>query len=140
MLNSALCYWNLRLQSVHVIPARGIFHISWSWRVGLFPWHIAMCSLHFAQQLIPFLPLPVGLSSSHTWHGAVVELLWLPLSSVSQGGMESVTFKELTQSPNDEKSFWLSGLVLCCFACLEGSTFILQQCWLIPLIQKAGRR
>lgn len=48
--------------------------------------------------------------------------------------------QELTQSPNYEKSFWLSGLVLCYFACLEGNCFILQQCWLISLIQKAGKR
>lgn len=60
-------------------------HISRSWRVGLFPWHFAVCSLHFAQQLFPFLPPSVGLSSSHTWDGAVVELLWLPLCSYLKG-------------------------------------------------------
>lgn len=116
MLNSALCCWNLWWQPVHVIPASGIFHISWSWRVGLFPWHFAVCSVHFAQQLILFLPLPVGLSSSHTWDGAVAELLWLTLCLVSQREMESVTSKELTQSPDDEKWFWLSGLILCYFS------------------------
>lgn len=77
MLSSALCYWNLRLQPVHVIAACGIFHISWSWRVGLFPWHFAVCSLHFAQRLIQFLSPLWGLYPSHSWDGAVVELLWL---------------------------------------------------------------
>lgn len=91
MQNSALCFWNLRLQPVHVMPACGIFHISWSWRVGLFPWHFVVCSLHFAQRWILFLPLPVGLSSSHTWDGAVAKLRCLTLCSVCQGGMGSVT-------------------------------------------------
>lgn len=80
-----------------------------------------------------------GLYSSHTWDGAVVELLWLTLCSVSWGEIESVTSKELTQSPND-KSFWLSGLVLCYFSFLEGNCVILQQCWLIFLIQKSESR
>lgn len=54
MLNSALCCWNLRLQPMHVIIACGIFHISWSHRVGSFPWRFAVHSLHFTQQLILF--------------------------------------------------------------------------------------
>lgn len=139
MLNSALCYWNLRLQPMRVIPACGIFHISWSWRVGLFPWHFAVCSLHFAQQFIQFLPLPVGfVLLPHLGWGSG-KLLWLTLCSVSWGEMESVTSKELTQSPND-KSFWLSGLVLCYFSFLEGNCVVLQQCWLIFLIQKSESR
>lgn len=81
-----------------------------------------------------------GLYSSHTWDEAVVELLWLILCSVSQGEMESVTSKELIQTPNDERSFWLSGLVLCYFSVLEGNSVILQQCWLISLIQKSESR
>lgn len=81
-----------------------------------------------------------GLYSSHTWDEAVVELLWLILCLVSQGEMESVTSKELIQTPNDERSFWLSGLVLCYFSVLEGNSVILQQCWLISLIQKSESR
>lgn len=122
MLNSPLCYWKQRLQPMHVIFACGILHISWSWRVGFFPWHFAAHSLHFTQQRIQFLLL-MGLCVSATPEmGSAGALLHLCAGCYKER-WKFVTSKELTHCSQDKQweALWFLGLSCLWVAFSEGT-------------------
>lgn len=143
MLNSALCYWNLRLQPMRVIIACGIFHISWSQRLGLFP-GVLFCVLALYSAITSVPPTSHGaVCSSHTWNGAVIELLLLSLCWLLQGEMEICDFRgadPLLTVQVMRSQFDL--LISTCSLLWEWPlrkdlSVVLQQWWLLTLIWKS---
>lgn len=105
---------------------------------------LAFCCVFFAfcPAMNPVPPTACGfVLLSHLGWGSGEAPLSHSVLSMSRGNgiCDFVTSRELTQSPNDENSFWLSGLVLCYFFCSEGNCVILWECWLILLMQKAEK-